>query len=108
MMFPPSPLPARAAQLPEAIPSHMPFRPAGIVQFFWTFPQLWWLAVSSMRGRNRESLPCEAIGDADFVKAVLGPSPWTKMMLTGLTSIDQESVSKLFAAGIVAFGIGQK
>lgn len=52
--------------------------------------------------------PCESIGGADFVKAVLGPNPWTRIMPTGLTSINEESLSKWFAAGIVAFGVGHK
>jgi 2-dehydro-3-deoxyphosphogluconate aldolase / (4S)-4-hydroxy-2-oxoglutarate aldolase len=52
--------------------------------------------------------PCESVGGANFVKALLGPSPGTRIMPTGLSNINQETVSEWFAAGIVAFGIGRE
>jgi 2-dehydro-3-deoxyphosphogluconate aldolase / (4S)-4-hydroxy-2-oxoglutarate aldolase len=52
--------------------------------------------------------PCESVGSSKFVKALLGPSPWTRIMPTGLHDISQETLSEWFSAGIVAFGIGRE
>ena len=50
--------------------------------------------------------PGAAVGGPDFVKAVLGPMPWTKMMPTGGVEATEESLRAWFSAGIVACGIG--
>jgi 2-dehydro-3-deoxyphosphogluconate aldolase/(4S)-4-hydroxy-2-oxoglutarate aldolase len=52
--------------------------------------------------------PCESVGGPEFVKALLGPSPWSRIMPTGLNCISEETVSEWFSAGIVAFGIGRE
>ncbi len=42
----------------------------------------------------------------EFVKNVLGPMPWTRIMPTGGVDASEESLKKWFGAGIVACGIG--
>lgn len=51
--------------------------------------------------------PCESVGGPDFVKAILGPCPWTRIMPTGIRDINQSSLNEWFAAGVVAVGIGR-
>jgi 2-dehydro-3-deoxyphosphogluconate aldolase/(4S)-4-hydroxy-2-oxoglutarate aldolase len=61
-----------------------------------------------------EELGCEivkvfpggSVGGPEFVKNVLGPMPWTRIMPTGGVDASEESLKKWFAAGIVACGIG--
>ncbi len=50
--------------------------------------------------------PGSSVGGPDFVKNVLGPMPWTKIMPTGGVDASEESLRKWFGAGIVACGIG--
>lgn len=65
---------------------------------------------------NAHALGCEivklfpgaSVGGPDFVKAVLGPMPWTKIMPTGGVDPDPASIAKWFSAGIVAAGMGSK
>jgi len=52
--------------------------------------------------------PGASVGGADFVKAVLGPMPWTKIMPTGGVDPDEASIRDWFGAGIVAAGMGSK
>ena len=52
--------------------------------------------------------PGTQVGGPEFVKAVLGPMPWTRIMPTGGVDPTEESLSKWFGAGIVAAGIGSK
>jgi len=52
--------------------------------------------------------PGASVGGADFVKAVLGPMPWTKIMPTGGVDPDEASIAKWFGSGIVAAGMGSK
>ena len=52
--------------------------------------------------------PGSSVGGADFVKAVMGPMPWTKIMPTGGVDPDAASIAKWFGAGIVAAGMGSK
>jgi 2-dehydro-3-deoxyphosphogluconate aldolase/(4S)-4-hydroxy-2-oxoglutarate aldolase len=52
--------------------------------------------------------PGASVGGPDFVKAVLGPMPWTKIMPTGGVDPDAGSIAKWFGAGIVAAGMGSK
>ncbi|CAN5373888.1 bifunctional 4-hydroxy-2-oxoglutarate aldolase/2-dehydro-3-deoxy-phosphogluconate aldolase [soil metagenome] len=52
--------------------------------------------------------PGASVGGPDFVKAVLGPMPWTKIMPTGGVDPDEASIAKWFGAGIVAAGMGSK
>ena len=50
--------------------------------------------------------PGASVGGPDFVKAVLGPMPWTKIMPTGGVEPDEASLKAWFGAGIVACGMG--
>jgi 2-dehydro-3-deoxyphosphogluconate aldolase/(4S)-4-hydroxy-2-oxoglutarate aldolase len=52
--------------------------------------------------------PGSSVGGPDFIKAVLGPMPWTRIMPTGGVDPDEASVKKWFGAGIVAAGMGSK
>lgn len=50
--------------------------------------------------------PGGTVGGPEFVKNVLGPMPWTRIMPTGGVEASEESLRKWFGAGIVACGIG--
>jgi 2-dehydro-3-deoxyphosphogluconate aldolase/(4S)-4-hydroxy-2-oxoglutarate aldolase len=50
--------------------------------------------------------PGGSVGGPEFVKSVLGPMPWTKIMPTGGVDPSEESLRKWLGAGIVACGIG--
>ncbi len=50
--------------------------------------------------------PGSSVGGPDFVKGVMGPMPWTRIMPTGGVEPTEESLRKWFGAGIVACGIG--
>ena len=52
--------------------------------------------------------PGESVGGPTFVKNVLGPMPWTKIMPTGGVDPTRESLTEWFGAGIRACGIGSK
>ena len=52
--------------------------------------------------------PGKQVGGADFVKAVLGPSPWSSLMPTGGIEPSKVSLSEWFQAGIVCAGMGSK
>ena len=50
--------------------------------------------------------PGGAVGGPEFVKNILGPMPWTKIMPTGGVEASEASLKAWFGAGIVACGIG--
>ncbi|MDE3067457.1 MAG: bifunctional 4-hydroxy-2-oxoglutarate aldolase/2-dehydro-3-deoxy-phosphogluconate aldolase [Verrucomicrobiota bacterium] len=50
--------------------------------------------------------PCESAGGPEFVKAILGPSPWTRIMPTGIHNLCQHSLMEWFNAGVTAVGVG--
>ncbi|MDQ7988113.1 MAG: bifunctional 4-hydroxy-2-oxoglutarate aldolase/2-dehydro-3-deoxy-phosphogluconate aldolase [Candidatus Dactylopiibacterium sp.] len=50
--------------------------------------------------------PGSSVGGPEFVKGVMGPMPWTRIMPTGGVEPDEASLRKWFGAGIVACGIG--
>jgi 2-dehydro-3-deoxyphosphogluconate aldolase/(4S)-4-hydroxy-2-oxoglutarate aldolase len=52
--------------------------------------------------------PGDSVGGPDFVKAMLGPCPWTRIMPTGGVDCSEESLSKWFKAGVACVGIGSK
>ena len=52
--------------------------------------------------------PGSSVGGPEFVKNVLGPMPWTRIMPTGGVDPTEESLRAWFDAGIVAAGIGSK
>ena len=52
--------------------------------------------------------PGSAVGGPGFVKSILGPCPWTRMMPTAGVDATQESIEAWFEAGVCAVGIGSK
>ena len=52
--------------------------------------------------------PGSSVGGPAFVKAVLGPHPWTRIMPTGGVDATQESIDAWFGAGVTCVGIGSK
>ncbi len=50
--------------------------------------------------------PGSSVGGPDFVKSILGPMPWTRIMPTGGVEATEASLKEWFGAGIVACGIG--
>nr|MBC7245865.1 bifunctional 4-hydroxy-2-oxoglutarate aldolase/2-dehydro-3-deoxy-phosphogluconate aldolase [Chloroflexota bacterium] len=50
--------------------------------------------------------PGDCVGGPAFVKAILGPCPWTYLMPTGGVEATRESISAWFKSGVVAIGIG--
>jgi len=50
--------------------------------------------------------PGSSVGGPDFVKSILGPMPWTRIMPTGGVEATEASLRQWFGAGIVACGIG--
>ena len=50
--------------------------------------------------------PGSSVGGPDFVKSILGPMPWTRIMPTGGVEATESSLRQWFGAGIVACGIG--
>jgi 2-dehydro-3-deoxyphosphogluconate aldolase/(4S)-4-hydroxy-2-oxoglutarate aldolase len=52
--------------------------------------------------------PGAAVGGPGFVKAVLGPSPWTSIMPTGNVEPTRENLKAWFDAGVCCVGMGSK
>ncbi|MBE7470007.1 MAG: bifunctional 4-hydroxy-2-oxoglutarate aldolase/2-dehydro-3-deoxy-phosphogluconate aldolase [Anaerolineae bacterium] len=50
--------------------------------------------------------PGSSVGGPGFVKAVLGPCPWTRIMPTGGVDATKESISTWFKAGVACVGMG--
>ncbi|MBS0305756.1 MAG: bifunctional 4-hydroxy-2-oxoglutarate aldolase/2-dehydro-3-deoxy-phosphogluconate aldolase [Luteimonas sp.] len=50
--------------------------------------------------------PGETTGGPAFVKAVLGPMPWSRIMPTGGVEATRESIEKWFRAGATCVGMG--
>lgn len=50
--------------------------------------------------------PGNSVGGPDFVKAVLGPMPWTRLMPTGGVEATQESIHSWIKAGACCLGMG--
>ena len=50
--------------------------------------------------------PGESVGGPEFIKAILGPCPWTRVLVTGGVSANQASINAWFKAGVTAVGIG--
>jgi 2-dehydro-3-deoxyphosphogluconate aldolase/(4S)-4-hydroxy-2-oxoglutarate aldolase len=53
-----------------------------------------------------KTFPGVAVGGPAFIKAVLGPTPWTLMMPTSGVDATEESIREWFEAGVAAVGIG--
>jgi 2-dehydro-3-deoxyphosphogluconate aldolase/(4S)-4-hydroxy-2-oxoglutarate aldolase len=52
--------------------------------------------------------PGSQVGGPAFVKAVLGPMPWTSIMPTGGVDATEDSITAWFQAGVSCVGIGSK
>lgn len=52
--------------------------------------------------------PADCAGGPEFVKAILGPCPWTSIMPTGGVDATKESITNWFKAGVSCVGIGSK
>jgi 2-dehydro-3-deoxyphosphogluconate aldolase/(4S)-4-hydroxy-2-oxoglutarate aldolase len=52
--------------------------------------------------------PGSSVGGPGFVKAVLGPCPWTRIMPTGGVDATEESLKAWFGAGVACVGMGSK
>jgi 2-dehydro-3-deoxyphosphogluconate aldolase/(4S)-4-hydroxy-2-oxoglutarate aldolase len=52
--------------------------------------------------------PGAQVGGPAFVKAILGPCPWTRIMPTGGVDATEESIRAWFKAGVSCVGIGSK
>jgi 2-dehydro-3-deoxyphosphogluconate aldolase/(4S)-4-hydroxy-2-oxoglutarate aldolase len=50
--------------------------------------------------------PGKEVGGPGFVRAVLGPCPWTRIMPTGGVEATRESLEAWFKAGVAAVGAG--
>lgn len=50
--------------------------------------------------------PGDSVGGPKFVKSILGPTPWTRIMPTGGVEANEESIIAWFKAGVAAVGIG--
>jgi 2-dehydro-3-deoxyphosphogluconate aldolase/(4S)-4-hydroxy-2-oxoglutarate aldolase len=50
--------------------------------------------------------PGDAVGGPAFVRSILGPTPWTRIMPTGGVEATKESVTAWIKAGTTALGIG--
>jgi 2-dehydro-3-deoxyphosphogluconate aldolase/(4S)-4-hydroxy-2-oxoglutarate aldolase len=52
--------------------------------------------------------PGSSVGGPGFVKSVLGPNPWTRIMPTGGVDATRESIEAWFKGGVTCVGIGSK
>lgn len=50
--------------------------------------------------------PGTQVGGPEFVKAVLGPSPWSSIMPTGGVTLEEENLTQWFKSGVISVGIG--
>ncbi|MEM7030796.1 MAG: bifunctional 4-hydroxy-2-oxoglutarate aldolase/2-dehydro-3-deoxy-phosphogluconate aldolase, partial [Chloroflexota bacterium] len=50
--------------------------------------------------------PGSSVGGPDFVKAVTGPCPWTRIMPTGGVSANEDNIRAWFEAGVACVGMG--
>ncbi len=55
-----------------------------------------------------KAFPGSAVGGAGFVKDVLGPRPWTRIMPTGGVTPDEDNLRDWFGAGVACVGMGSK
>jgi 2-dehydro-3-deoxyphosphogluconate aldolase / (4S)-4-hydroxy-2-oxoglutarate aldolase len=50
--------------------------------------------------------PGASVGGPEFVRSIMAPMPWTRIMPTGGVEPTEDSLRKWFGAGIVACGVG--
>jgi 2-dehydro-3-deoxyphosphogluconate aldolase / (4S)-4-hydroxy-2-oxoglutarate aldolase len=72
-------------------------------------------ATATEIGRAEESgaeivklFPADAAGGTAFIRALLGPSPWSRIMPTGGVSPTRENVDAWIGAGAAALGMGSQ
>ena len=53
-----------------------------------------------------KAFPGSSVGGPDFVKAVLGPRPWSRIMPTGGVQTDESNLRTWFDAGVACVGLG--
>lgn len=77
---------------------------------------LWSPGCGTLTEINRaEELGCEIIKlfpgstyGPDFVKAIKGPQPWTKIMPTGGVTTEEENLRAWFGSGVTCVGMGSQ
>jgi len=52
--------------------------------------------------------PGSSVGGPGFVKSILAPCPWSRLMPTGGVDATEESISAWFTAGVACVGMGSK
>lgn len=52
--------------------------------------------------------PAMSIGGPEFIRAVLGPCPWTRTLVTGGIKVSRESVQSWLQAGASVIGLGSE
>lgn len=52
--------------------------------------------------------PARAGGGPDFIRQILGPSPWSRLLPTSLGEVSAEAIAAWFEAGACAVGIGRE
>ena len=52
--------------------------------------------------------PARASGGPDFIRQILGPSPWSKLLPTSVGEVSSEALTSWFQAGACAVGIGRE
>jgi len=52
--------------------------------------------------------PGSSVGGPAFVKSILAPSPWTRLMPSGGVSPTEENLKEWFSAGVACVGMGSK
>jgi 2-dehydro-3-deoxyphosphogluconate aldolase/(4S)-4-hydroxy-2-oxoglutarate aldolase len=52
--------------------------------------------------------PARAGGGPDFIRQILGPSPWSRLLPTSLGEVSAEAIASWFEAGACAIGIGRE
>jgi 2-dehydro-3-deoxyphosphogluconate aldolase/(4S)-4-hydroxy-2-oxoglutarate aldolase len=52
--------------------------------------------------------PGSSVGGPGFVKSVLGPCPWTRIMPTGGVDASEDGIKAWFSAGVACVGMGSR
>lgn len=50
--------------------------------------------------------PARQLGGPAFVKSVLGPCPWSRLMPSGGVEVDEDNLRQWFSAGVACVGMG--
>ncbi|MBS3967080.1 MAG: bifunctional 4-hydroxy-2-oxoglutarate aldolase/2-dehydro-3-deoxy-phosphogluconate aldolase [Truepera sp.] len=66
------------------------------------------IATAEMWGAEIVKLFPGSVGGPEFVKAILGPRPWTRLMPTGGVSLDEAGLKAWFDAGVCCVGGGSE